>query len=59
MKLGGTSMRRANFVVARGVWRNIQHHKGNGGFGWLVENWSNCSSFVIIETMFSVTSTCC
>ena len=34
MKLGGTGMGRANFVVARGVWRNIQLHKGNGGFGW-------------------------
>ena len=35
MKLGGTGMRRANFVVARGVWRNIPVHKGNGGFGWV------------------------
>ena len=34
MKLGGTGMGRANFVVARGVWRNNQLHKGNGGFGW-------------------------
>ena len=63
MKLGGTGMGRANFVVARGVWRNIQLHKRNGGFGWalgrLAENGSNCSSFVIIETIFSGTSTSC
>ena len=34
MTLGGTGMGRANFVVARGVWRNIQLQRGNCGFGW-------------------------
>ena len=50
-------------MAARGVWRNIQLHKGNGGsswaWGWLVWNWPNGSSFVIVETIFSVTSTSC
>ena len=40
-------------MAARGVWRNIQLHKGNGGsswaWGWLVWNWPNGSSFVIVE----------
>ena len=58
MKLGGAGKGKANFVVARGVWKKIQLHKGNGrsiwAWSWLVGNGSNGSSFVIVVTFFSL-----